>query len=130
MSLTVVVGAAFAGKDRWIARQIEQREADGEIGLVHLSYSATYTSLIPGAESVFRDERISDSGAARLAAYVHRLAVGEALRRELSGYAAYDSPRRAVQAAQELGNAPWLKWSYPNRKHTDGRDSMSSLCAS
>ena len=104
--LTVVVGAAFAAKSWWIDREIERRESDGEIGLVHLSYSGVYGAIVPGAESVYRDARVSDSGAARYAAYVLRLAVGEAARRELSGYVAYDSPRLAVQAAQELGGAP------------------------
>ena len=104
--ITVVVGAPFAAKSWWIDREIERRESDGEIGLVHLSYSGVYSALVPGAESVYRDARVSDSGAARYAAYVLRLAVGEAARRELNGYAAYDSPRLAVQAAQELGGAP------------------------
>ena len=103
--ITVVVGAPFAAKSWWIDREIERRESDGEIGLVHLSYSGVYGAIVPGAESVYRDARVSDSGAARYAAYVLRLAVGEAARRELNGYAAYDSPRLAVQVAQELGGA-------------------------
>ena len=104
--ITVVVGAPFAGKRLWVDSEIERREADGEIGLLALDYTGLYSAMVPGLDSAYRDVRVSDSGAARYAAYVLRLAVGEAARRELSGYAAYDSPRRAVQAAQELGGAP------------------------
>ena len=103
--ITVVVGAPFAGKRLWVDSEIERREADGEIGLLALDYTGLYSAMVPGLDSAYRDVRVSDSGAARYAAYVLRLAVGEAARRELSGYAAYDSPRRAVQAAQELGGA-------------------------
>ena len=104
--ITVVVGAPFAGKRLWVDSEIERREADGEIGLLALDYTGLYSAMVPGLDSAYRDVRVSDSGAARYAAYVLRLAVGEAARRELDGYAAYDSPRRAVQAAQELGGAP------------------------
>ena len=102
-NLTVVVGAPFAGKDRYIAAQIEQREAAGEIGLVHLSYSGIYAAMVPGLDSVYRDGRITDSGAARFAGYVLRLAVGEAARRELSGYVAVDAPRSALAALAQTG---------------------------
>ena len=62
--IQVVVGAPFAGKDRWIAAEIERRESEGEIGLLHLSYSGMYGAIVPGAESVYRDQRVTDSGAA------------------------------------------------------------------
>ena len=94
--LTVVTGAPFAAKGWWIASEIERREADGELGLVHLSYTGIYASLITGTESAYRDQRISDTGAARFAAYLLAVALREARTRELAGYAAVDSPRRAL----------------------------------
>ena len=103
--LTVVTGAPFAAKSWWIASEIERREADGELGLVHLSYTGIYASLITGTESAYRDQRISDTGAARFAAYMLAVAVREAHTRELAGFVAVDSPRRAVQAAQDIGGA-------------------------
>ena len=101
-----MVGAPFSGKGWWVAQEIERREADGELGLVSLNYSALYASLIPGIDSAYRDGRISDTGAARYAAFLLAVAIREANTRELSGYVAVDSPRRAVQAAQEIGGAP------------------------
>ena len=106
MSLSIVVGAPFSGKGWWVAQEIERREADGELGLVSLNYTALYSALIPGIDSVYRDSRITDSGAARYAAYLLAIAVREANTRELSGYAAYDSPRQAVQAAQTSPGSP------------------------
>ena len=103
MPLEIVVGAPFAGKDRWIAAEIEQREADGELALLALNYTALYAALAPGDGSVYRDDAVSDSGVPRLAGYLLAAAVGEAGRRELHGYIAVDSPRRAVQAVQQLG---------------------------
>ena len=102
MALAIVIGPPFSGKSWWIDSEIERREDDGEIGLLHISYSGLYASLIPGAQSTYRDGRITDSGVARYAGYVLRLAVGEAARRQLNGYAAYDSPRLAVQALAEI----------------------------
>jgi len=106
VSLSIVVGAPFSGKGWWVAQEIKRREADGELGLVSLNYSALYSALIPGIDSVYRDSRVSDSGAARYAAYLLAIAVREAHTRELSGFVAVDSPRRAVQAVQEIGGAP------------------------
>ena len=65
--LEVVVGAPFAGKDRWIAAEIERRESAGELGLLALlvhDATALSAALVPGAESVYRDEEVSDSGSA------------------------------------------------------------------
>ena len=102
--LTVVVGAPFSGKDRWISREIERREPD-EVGLLHLSYSGIFAAIAPGIESTYRDGRITDSGSARFAAFLMAVALREAHTRELAGYVATDSPRRAVQAAQDIGGA-------------------------
>ena len=103
MPLEIVTGAPFSGKDRFIAAEIERREADGELALLALNFTAMYSALAPGAASVYRDEAVSDTGVPRLAGYVLAAAIAEAGRRELHGYIAVDSPRRAVQAVQQLG---------------------------
>lgn len=103
MPLEIVTGAPFSGKDRWIAAEIERREADGELALLALNFSALYSAIAPGAASVYRDEAVSDTGVPRLAGYLLAAAIAEAGRRELHGYIAVDSPRRAVQAVQQLG---------------------------
>ena len=105
MPLTVVTGAPFSGKGWWIASEIERREDEGELGLVALNYTALYSALVPGIDSVYRDGRISDSGAARYAAFLLAVAIREARTRELAGFVAVDSPRRALAAAQEIGGA-------------------------
>ena len=99
----VVVGSPFAGKDRWVSSEIERREADGQLGLLALSFTGLYSAIAPGAESVYRDEDVSDSGAPRLVGYLLATAIAEAGRRELHGYVSVDSPRRALQVLQQLG---------------------------
>ena len=101
MPLEIVVGAPFSGKDRWIAAEIERREAAGEVGLVALNYSSMFTAIVPGAESVYRDAAVSDSGAPRLAGYLLAAAISEASAREIDGYIAVDSPRRAIAALEK-----------------------------
>ncbi len=103
MPLQIVVGAPFSGKDRWIAGEIERREAAGELGLVALNYTAMFAAIAPGTESVYRDAAVSDSGVPRLAAYLLAAAVGEAASRELEGYVAVDSPRRAITVLERTG---------------------------
>ena len=103
MPLQIVVGAPFSGKDRWVAAAIERREAAGELGLLALSYTALYAALAPGSESVYRDSEVSDSGAPRLAGYLLAAAIGEASTREIEGYAATDSPRRAISLLERTG---------------------------
>ena len=101
--LEVVVGPPFAGKDRWVAAEIERRESAGELGLLALSFTGIFAAIVPGAESVYRDEEVSDSGTPRLAAYLMATAIAEAGRRELNGYVALDSPRRALQVLEQIG---------------------------
>ena len=103
MPLDVVTGAPFSGKDRWIAREIERREAAGELGLLALSYSAVFSAIAPDVETVYRDDRVSASGAPRLAGYLLAAAITEASARELDGYVATDSPRRAIAALEKTG---------------------------
>ena len=101
--LEVIVGAPFAGKDRWVAAEIERRESAGELGLLALSFTGIFSAIVPGAESVYRDEEVSDSGTPRLVAYLLATATAEAGRRELNGYVALDSPRRALQVLEQIG---------------------------
>ena len=103
MSLAIVVGAPFAGKRLWIDRQIERAEQDGEVGTLALDYTSIYSAIVPGLASVYRDQHVSDSGAARFAAYLLAAAIREAHERELRGFAAVDSPRRAQALAAQLG---------------------------
>lgn len=103
MPLQVVVGAPFSGKDRWIAAEIERRESGGELGLLALNYSAMFAAIAPGVESVYRDDAVSDSGAPRLAGYLLAASITEAARRELDGYIAVDSPRRAIAVLATTG---------------------------
>ena len=103
MPLEIVVGAPFSGKGHWVSAEIEKREADGELALLSLNFTALYAALAPGDGSVYRDEAVSDTGVPRFASYLLAAAIGEAGRRELHGYVAVDSPRRAVQAIQQLG---------------------------
>ena len=103
MPLEVVTGAPFSGKDRWIAAEIERREAAGELGLVALNYTTMYSAIAPGTESVYRDDAVSASGAPRLAGYLLAAAISEAAARELDGYIAVDSPRRAIAALEKTG---------------------------
>ena len=103
MPLEVVTGPPFAGKNWWIADQIERREADGERGILAISYSSMYVAIAPGNESAYRDEEVTDTGVPRLAAYLFAAAVGEAGTRDLAGYVATDSPRRAVDLLERIG---------------------------
>ena len=115
--LTVVVGSPFSGKDRWITQEIERREPD-EVGLLHLSYSGIFAAIATGTESTYRDERISDSGAARYAAFLLAVALREAHARELEGYVAVDSPRRAVQAVQQSPGGPMVEVTVTQQEAT------------
>ena len=103
MPLEVLTGAPFSGKNWWAEEQIARRESDGERGLLLLSYTSVYAGLVPGDESTYRDSEVSDSGAPRLAGWLLAAAVREASSRELSGYIATDSPRRALQFLELVG---------------------------
>ena len=103
MPLEVLTGAPFSGKNWWAEQQIERRESDGERGLLLLSYTGIYSALAPGDESTFRDDEVSDSGTPRLAGWLLAGAIREAAQRELSGYVAVDSPRRALQYLEITG---------------------------
>ena len=112
MPLQVVTGPPFAGKGWWIADQIESREADGERGLLSLNYSSVYASLAPGDESAYRDEEVTDTGVPRLVSYLFSAAVGEAGTRDLDGFIAVDSPRRAVDLLERVVGGNELNRSH------------------
>ena len=104
MAVTVVTGAPFSGKGRFVRDEIERRETeDGELGLLSVDFTALYAALVPGVQSSFRDESVSASGAPRLTGYVYEVLVAQVAARELSGYVTTNSPRRAVQLAERLG---------------------------
>ena len=105
MTLTVVTGPPFAGKGQFVRDEIARRESDGELGLVSVDYTAIFGALVPGRQSAFRDERVSDTGGPRMASYVYAAAIREAGERELDGYVTTNSPRRAVEIADRIGAA-------------------------
>ena len=80
MPLDVVTGPPFAGKNWWIAAEIERREAAGEVGLLALNYTSMYMALAPGDESAFRDAEVTDTGVPRLASYLFAAARGGGVR--------------------------------------------------
>ena len=69
----VVTGAPFSGKGQFVRDEIARREREGELGLVALDWTALYTALVPGVQSSFRDEAVSDTGAPRMVAYVFEI---------------------------------------------------------
>ena len=107
--MIIVTGSPFAGKRLWIDSQIEQAEEQGEVGTVALDFTSIYSAVAPGLASVYRDQRVTDSGAARYAAFLMAVAVREARERELSGFVAVDSPRRALALATAAGDSPMVE---------------------
>ena len=99
----VVTGAPFSGKSLYIGDEIERREEEGELGLVALDFTGIYAAVVPGSESALRDGPVSDSGAPRFVGHVFSVAVAAVAARELSGYIATNSPKRAVELAERFG---------------------------
>ena len=102
--MIVVSGAAFSGKGQYVRSEIERREADGELGLLSIDYTALYSALVPGVQSSYRDDRIRATGAGRFVGTMYEAAVRVAAERELDGYVTTDSPRRALALAERFGN--------------------------
>ena len=101
--IIVVTGSPFSGKGRFVRDAIERREeSDGALGLVSVDYTAIYSALVPGVQSSFRDQAVSDSGAPRLAGYVAQVAIGQLAERELRGYVTTNSPAQALVLADRL----------------------------
>ena len=101
--MIVVSGGPFVGKSRYIRAEIERRERDGELGLLLISYSELFGALVPGVQSSYRDESVGSSGAPRFVGAMYEAAVRQAIDRELDGYTATDSPRRALAIADRFG---------------------------
>ena len=101
MPLTVVVGPPFSGKGQFVRDEIARREEDGELGLIAVDYTPLYAALVPGAQSSFRDESVSETGAPRLVGYLYAVAVAQFLARELSGYVLTQNPARAIEIADK-----------------------------
>lgn len=104
MAITVVTGPPFAGKGQFVRDEIQRREEeDGELGLLSVDFTALYSAIVPGAQSAFRDDAVSESGLPRLVSYLYEVVVAQVAARELAGYVTTNSPRRAVQLAERLG---------------------------
>ena len=102
--LTVVAGAPFSGKGRWIAAAIAAPRVGRRTRAAGVVVSPGCTRRwCRATESVYRDGEVSDSGAPRFAGWLLAVATAEAATRELSGYVAVDSPRRAVDLLQRTG---------------------------
>ena len=97
-----MTGAPFSGKSLYIGDEIERREEDGELGLVALDYSGLYAAAVPGVQSSLRDADVSATGASRFVSGLFSAAVAQVAVRELSGYIATNSPRRAIELADRF----------------------------
>lgn len=100
--IQVVTGAPFSGKGQYVRDEIARREREGELGLTALDFTALYTALVPGVQSRFRDEAVSDTGAPRMVAYVFEIIAAAMAARELSGYIVTQSPRQAIKLADRF----------------------------
>ena len=102
MAVEVVTSPPFGGKAKFAREQIARREADGELGLVMLDWTALYLALFPGAQSAFRDEAIGETGAPRMTGYTFEVVAAAIAARELSGYVLTQSPERAIALADRF----------------------------
>ena len=98
----VVVGPPWSGKSDWVRGEIRRREAAGELGIVMLGWSELFRALVPGAQSQFRDEVVSDSGSPRMVSAAFNFVAGAIAGRELKAYLISQSPERAVALADRL----------------------------
>ena len=105
MPIIVVTGPPFGGKGQYVRSEIARREEDGELGLVAVDFTALYSALVPGAQSSYRDESVSETGAPRWVAWLYAAAVAQVLDRQLSGYISTPNPTRALEIADKA-NAP------------------------
>ena len=79
-------------------------------------WTRLYLALVWGAQSQYRDEAVSDTGAPRAAGAVFDFVVGAIAARELSGYILNQSPRRAVDLGERLA-APGGRSLRGSRRH-------------
>ena len=97
--VVLVTGPPFSGKAQYVRDEIERREGDGELGLVLLDWTALFAALVPGIQSSYRDERVSETGSPRMVSAAFAFAAGAIAARELRGYVTSQSPRQAVDLA-------------------------------
>ncbi|MCY4510667.1 MAG: hypothetical protein OXG35_27465 [Acidobacteria bacterium] len=98
----VVTGPPMSGKSEFARQEIARRESAGELGLVLLGFSELYRALVPGEQSQFRDEAVSDTGAPRMVGYAFEVVAAAMVDRELSGYVVTQSPRQAIRLADRF----------------------------
>lgn len=102
-AVEVVVSAPFGGKGRYARSEVARREAAGELGLIILDWSKLFAALVPGVQSQFRDEAVSDSGSPRAVGAAFDWLLGAIAVRELSGYVLSQSPTRGLAIADSFG---------------------------
>ena len=101
--MQVILGVPFSGKSQFARAEVQRREAGGELGLTVIDYSALFGAVVPGTQSSYRDEAISDTGASRLVSYAFEVLIAQVAARELRGYVLLNSPRRAARVLSTLG---------------------------
>ena len=101
--IDVVTGPPFSGKGQFVRDEIARREQGGELGLVALDWTALYFALVPGVQSAFRDDGVSDTGSPRMVSYTFEVVAAALVARELRGYVVTQSPRRALALADRFG---------------------------
>ena len=115
MPIEVITGPPFSGKAEFARAEIARRERAGELGLVLLDYTALYSALVPGVQSSYRDDAVSDTGAPRATGAAYEWMLGTIAARELSGYITTQSPRRALAISNRFEDAPiWDLWTGPD----------------
>ena len=77
--------------------------------MVALDWTALYLALVPGEQSGYRDESVSDTGSPRMVSYVFEVAAAALVARELRGYVVTQSPRRALALADRFGGRDVLE---------------------
>ena len=103
--MVIVTGPPFAGKGRFVRDEVSRREADGELGLIAIDYTALYQALVWGVQSSYRDDRVGATGAPRFIGYLYSVAIREALDRQLDGFITTNSPRQALSIAERFGSS-------------------------
>ena len=111
--MDVILGPPFSGKSQFADSQIEEREAGGELGLLRIDYSRLFAAIVPGAQSSYRDEAVSDTGSPRLASYLFEIAIVQAIERQLRGYILVNSPARAARILGRLGGTTIHEMDLP-----------------
>ena len=121
MAIATITGPPFSGKTEYARGEIRRREAAGELGLILIGFTELYRALVPGEQSQYRDDAVSNTGSPRLAGYMFEVATAAAAARELSGFAVTQSPRAAVRLADRF-NGPLFDVVLPEGDVADRID--------